>query len=130
MTTGFVLEAKQPASILRITWRGEEKWRVELAGPGLRAEREVYAYAPLGDFRALFEGMARDWRGWQGERSWTSLEGELHLGCTHDGLGHIAIRVELETENRGPSDWKAVGTIRVEAGVLDALAAAARSFFD
>ena len=58
------------------------------------------------------------------------MEGELTFACTHDGFGHIEVRVELETEPRTPSAWRALGSLVVEAGQLDALARAAATFLD
>jgi hypothetical protein len=90
----------------------------------LRAEVRVYAYRADG-LPDLFEAMASDWRGWSGAKCWESLEGELKLTATHDGLGHIALDVVL-----GPlyEEWKAQGTLVLEAGSLDAPASHLRDF--
>jgi hypothetical protein len=130
MTAGFVLASRDPGSTFRIRWDGDERWVVVLVGPGLRARRRVYAYCPHGDFRHVFDEMASQWRGWPGEKRWSSLEGEIRLACTHDGLGHIEIRIDLETEPRAPSNWRAMGTILVEAGQLDRLARMAARFLE
>ena len=72
--------------------------------------------------------MAAEWRGWKGEKKWESLEGELSLTCTSDGLGHVAIQVDLVTDPM--REWRGGGRIVVEAGQLGALANAAAEFVD
>jgi hypothetical protein len=76
----------------------------------------------------LFADMARQWAGWPGALVWESLEGELALRCSHDGLGHIAIRAELRSGTI-PEDWCVEATVLVEAGQLDRIARGAAQFF-
>jgi hypothetical protein len=92
-----------------------EYFTAELSLKTMRAEVRVYAYGAQG-LASLFEDMAREWRGWSGTKGWDSLEGEIKLAATHDGLGHIALEVEM-----GPpsEEWRARGTIMLEAGALD-----------
>jgi len=76
----------------------------------------------------LFEEMVRQWSGWLDEMSWESLEGEMVLRCSHDRLGHIAIRTVLRS---GPmeDDWEVAATVMAEAGQLEDIARRARAFF-
>jgi len=67
---------------------------VELADPSLRATARVYALMAAG-LPALFEQMAREWRGWDDALEWESLEEELHLSCTTDSCGHVALEIAL-----------------------------------
>jgi len=68
---------------------------------------------------ALFEGMAADWRGWEGERKWSDLESSLVLRATTDSVGHIRIRVEMD---RHHPPGRLVGEVMVEAGQLIGIA--------
>jgi len=46
------------------------------------------------------------WRGWAGEHQWRSLEEDLYITATHDGLGHVSLRMTL----RGPlASWPTHG---------------------
>jgi hypothetical protein len=110
-----------------------EYFNAELKVKTMRAEVRVYAYGAQG-LASLFEETAREWRGWKGVKAWESLEGELKLAATHDGLGHIGLLVEM-----GPpyEEWKAQGVVALEAGSLDVPArrlsefvAASRSVMD
>ncbi len=57
---------------------GEIWWMdAEITEPGLRAELRVSAHYAVGfdDLLGLFADMVRDWRGWNGDRIYESLEG-------------------------------------------------------
>ena len=101
-------------------------FRAVLRHRGLTAEALVSSYQSLG-LPEFFAGMARDWKGWSGERSWASFETELSLTATSDRTGHVS----LVTELRGgayPNGWTARATMVLEAGQLDRLAAEAAAF--
>lgn len=70
--------------------------------------------------------LAEDWRGWEGIRSWKSLEGELELSATSDRLGHVTL--EVRPDEGAPFQWWVYGVISLDAGQLDSIAAAARTF--
>ena len=70
--------------------------------------------------------LAEDWRGWEGTRSWRSLEGELELSATSDRLGHVELEVRLD--EGAPFQWRVYGMISLEGGQLDSIAAAAQTF--
>jgi len=71
-----------------------------LVDDGLSASRPVYhGYASgFRDLVLFFEEMERDWRGWDGARSWESLEGDLRIEAQH-AYGHI----ELIPGRSGPN---------------------------
>jgi hypothetical protein len=98
-------------------------WQVTLTSGGLNASTRIdldairHWVAPIGDF---FAELAADWRGWQGARTWGT--GPLVLSATHDGLGHVALNVELETNVYDEPDWRACATVHLEAGQLDHVA--------
>jgi hypothetical protein len=56
------------------------------------------------------EGLAR-------QQDWTSVEGQLSLSCSHDGLGHVRIVVELRPSLYETS-WLARGVLVLDAGSL------------
>jgi hypothetical protein len=105
-----------------------DRYWVRIAGPDLTASREVYAgYAPSHP-ASLFADMARRWSGWEGDLTWESLEGEMTLGCSHDGLGHISIGVELRS-GLMPVDWRVKAAVTADAGQLEGIAHRAAVFF-
>jgi hypothetical protein len=102
-----------------------EYFSVHVDNVALQASARVYAYWHPAE---LFEDLALHWNGWQGTRSFESLERELKLACTHDGLGHILISVDLRS---GPYhlDWTVHTAVLAEAGQLERMAMKARAFF-
>jgi hypothetical protein len=76
----------------------------------------------------LFRDLAKDWRGWSGEKANESLEGHLRLACTADRTGHVAIRVRLRS-TAIEDDWRVEADLHIEAGQLQGLANAATEYF-
>lgn len=75
---------------------------------------------------ALFDDMAACWTGWNGQKSWNAIDGELSLAATTSSLGNVTLVVKMYA-NSGETSLTAV--IRLEAGNLDRIAADVRSLF-
>ncbi len=75
----------------------------------------------LNDLTEYFGTLATDWRGWAGERQWRSLEGDLSLVATHDGLGAVTLAARLRTEAYSTHRWDASAALVLDAGALDRL---------
>ncbi len=88
---------------------------VRLRVPGLDASRRVSAHYATGfdELVAFFNELAADWRGWQGERTYESLEHDLRLTAIHDG--HIRLLVQLK-ETAGLDEWSATGVVQLDPG--------------
>jgi hypothetical protein len=102
-------------------------YQVKLVGGAVEAWLEVYDLAPQ-KWSALFEDMARRWRGWEGSLEHASFEGHVSLSCTGHRTGQVEVRVELNGDPGG-ADWVAANTLYLEAGHLEALAREARLYF-
>lgn len=105
-----------------------EEYAVTLCDHGVSATARVYAGYLQFHPTPLFADMARDWRGWSGEKEWESLEGELRLRCSRDRFGHVFVRVRLRS-GIDVCDWCLAATVMVEAGQLQSIAAQAARFF-
>ncbi len=105
-----------------------ERFDVRVSIGDMEAVGPIYLAAGPDHPGPLFAAMAEQWRGWPGELSWESLEGEFRLGCTVDRSGHVAIAVELRSGSPARS-WSVQATIGAEAGQLDDLARRAAEFF-
>ena len=70
---------------------------------------------------AFFNDIAANWRGWLGEKKWSTLEGEFTLLATSDKTGHVELRFELSPPFAGQR-WFLKGVLVLEAGSLDRVA--------
>jgi len=85
---------------------------------------EHYFSSPL----AWFSDLANLWTGWEGERTWESIEHGLRLSAVHDRRGHVKLDVTLRS-GFWENDWLVRATVQVEAGQLERMARHAASFF-
>jgi hypothetical protein len=106
----------------RLIGGAAEMIRARIVAPGLDASRDAYEYGGYGALAEFFDAMADSWRGWSGERSFASLEGDLDMTAAHDGR-HVEISVRLRQFE--PGDWSVSAKITIDPG--EDLAAAARS---
>ena len=86
---------------------------VTLQDSDLNAGRGVYegyadGFGPLADF---FRDLAEHWRGWDGERTYESIEHDLRIVATHDG--HLRLKVRL-WQSTDPDGWTADIRVRLD----------------
>jgi hypothetical protein len=104
-------------------------WRAKIEAPGLSAAADIDADAaqfgnPIDKY---FASLAADWRGWSEAKTWNSLDHTLRFSATHDGLGHVELRVELSRSVYHDA-WQASATLKLDAGGLEAIARDAARF--
>ena len=123
------LKSSRDGGHLELRHRGTEWWEVTLTLPGLAATAKVDGFAYDGEHTlgVLFRRLSDDWRGWDGERTWASIEGRVDLAATHDGLGHVALRVRVRS-GLYDDNWTAIGVIWIDAGQLGRVAREVAAF--
>lgn len=90
--------------------------RCELADDGVNAAAWVRTLD--GDGIASWAAeLAESYRGWDGVRTWDSLEQDLRIGAMHDGWGHVSLRFVVRGP-RGyePEAWEASVMVTLDAG--------------
>ncbi|MGO9499243.1 MAG: DUF6228 family protein [Solirubrobacteraceae bacterium] len=104
-------------------------YRAELRCGSTQAGVEFYygkEVPPVGDF---FKELAESWGGWEGERAWGSLDGEVELLASHDKLGTVTLAVRLRSDVYETTVreflWTATALLFLDAGRLDPVARAA-----
>jgi hypothetical protein len=63
-------------------------------------------------------GLAADWRGWNGIRTWTAMKRKLAIDAQHDGRGRVSLGVTLRAAGLDVDDtaWSARAVFVLEAG--------------
>jgi hypothetical protein len=102
-----------------------DAFMARLRAPGLNAEVAVFHFG--GDFLGkYFADLATNWRGWDGDRDWRSLEGALEFHASISKAGAVLIQVVLR--NSADFTWRVTYDFGIENGDLDMLAREAAAF--
>lgn len=96
----------------------------ELHDDGLQVIQSVYVFNFCWNaLAAFFHDLADSWRGWDGEKSWHSIEHHLTITATSDPLGHC--NLEFTLQHSPNFSWTVtVDGFRIDAG--EDMAATAR----
>ncbi len=101
------------------------QYECDLTEAGLHAVVTVTDQRPSG-FIQFFAGMETQWRGWEGVISADSLEHNLSIEATRDGIGHVILKIIVRSN---PYEGFRVETSMVlDAGDLERLAKSAKNF--
>ncbi|MDI6105593.1 DUF6228 family protein [Actinoplanes sp. NEAU-A12] len=61
--------------------------------------------------------LAESYVGWDGVRSWRSLEHDLRIDATHDRRGHVSLRFAVRGPRGYEADaWEASACVQLDAG--------------
>ncbi|WP_031229781.1 DUF6228 family protein [Streptomyces niveus] len=105
-------------------------YAVELRAPGLAARvDEVVGWIWDSDLALFLDELATDYRGWEGERSWRTNDGDLAVAAVFRSGGHVGLAWTLRPWAAADGGWGASVTTWLEAGEqMTALAADIRHF--
>ncbi len=105
-----------------------DSYQIHLRAQGMNAtafvENPGYGHPPT----QLFSETATSWTGWNGQKAWDAMEGELRIEATSDSLGHITFKFMIPGFS-GRTDWSATASVVCEAGQLQGIANEAKLFF-
>ena len=102
-----------------------ETYRLRLVAKGCAAELDV-DNPPYGKSLAeFFNELSANWKGWEGDKSWASMEGEFKIEATTNRTGHVVIKV---TTNQNNYAWHVIAELAIEAGQLESAAKHLRVF--
>lgn len=74
----------------------------------------------------FFDDMAKNWTGWEGQKGWEAIDGELSLTATTTSLGNVTLVVRMSADS---GDYTASAILKFEAGSLDCIADDVRDLF-
>ncbi|MFE5325373.1 DUF6228 family protein [Embleya sp. NPDC056575] len=119
----------QAASVRLFDWSRAEyevAFAVEAVDDGVRARLGTVTVTVWDDMGKFFDGLARDFRGWEGERVW--VNNNLIVKAVFGSGGHVYLGWTLSS-GFFPGDWSCTVTTVIEAGEgMTALAADLREF--
>ena len=90
-----------------------ESYRIRLESPSMSAEVLV-DNAPFGESPVeYFQTLSKNWKGWEGAKSWRALEDEYRLSATMSRTGHVTLTTRLNVYSYF---WEAKANLDIEAG--------------
>ena len=89
---------------------------------GINISTRPYLYTDGIELANFFKSMANDWKGWQGSKSWASIESDFELEATNDGTSSVELSFSLRKNVGADDDWEFKGKIKLELGTLDNIA--------
>ena len=125
---GFV-EIKDSQSSLRLGPPDGEYLNVKIEHPDAKVEAKPYLYTDHSDLIAYFEGMARDWKGWNGARAWSTVESDFELVATNDGVSTVTLKVTLNKDDGSAGPWSFAVDVKIDLGDLNRIAEELRALF-
>lgn len=91
---------------------------------------ELYCIPEGGRPPQFFHWLANNWRGWEGEKTWTDVSYCFSVSATHDGTGHVTLKTRLRKQFGVGPDSELAGEVIIEPGQLDAIAAGMSALFE
>jgi hypothetical protein len=103
------------ATRITLSHETSESVLVTITEADLSARRVVHgAYSGgFDNLAAYFAGLADDWRGWEGERVYESMEHDLRFVAEHDG--HARLRIRL-WQSSDPNGWTVETRLTLDPG--------------
>ncbi|WP_329201638.1 MULTISPECIES: DUF6228 family protein [unclassified Streptomyces] len=106
------------------------QYAVEASAPGLTARVDpVVAWNWGTDLAPFLEGLAADFRGWDGQRDWQTNDHDLTISAVFRSGGHVRLTWTLRPWRSAAGGWEASVTTWLDAGEqMSALAVDVRRF--
>lgn len=123
-----IIKSSSGGRSLKFSERNGDYFRVDLEGDEITATKGIWGYTDSVYLVQLFECIAANWKGWDGEKKWSSIESDLMLTATSDNLGHITLEVAI-FKNHPDNDWNISAPVHLDAGSLDKIAKDVATFF-
>ena len=130
MSKKFQIRSSSSDSCFELSHFDGDFFTASISGTGRAGELRICGYQYSPPMPEFFQDLAKNWKGWDGEKSWESLEGDLDIFASSDKLGHVTLTFRLGNANRGlDEDWVLVVKMSTEAGLLDDIASGCSDFF-
>ena len=114
---------------LEINLVQNEKLTAIFHGDGVQFEIKSYLYHDAHELCLFFDQIAEKWRGWNGIKTWTSVERDFKLEAVHNGLNAVRLTVSLIKNHGADNECRFVGNISLEIASLDKLSSEVKRYF-
>lgn len=122
----MIIKSSKNGVELELSEPKDYSYCVALRGPNMWCRTSVYTLERRGDgLPEFFKELAANWKGFNGEKSWSSLETDFVIDCQADSLGHFALEISI-ADNR---EMRCENTIQLESGQLAKIAKKLDDFF-
>jgi len=135
MATQVEIRSEDRDALVRLSYHPSDQHLgtllVEVRTGGLNLDHEVFSSGGDG-LPAFLAGLATDWRGWEGTRSWHTIEHGLTVEATHHGNRARLLLIVRPDPDSGweQNDWEVRLPLLVAPGEsLAHIATAARTLF-
>jgi hypothetical protein len=125
------LEFKSPRDgstltfVVRARHKGEVEFDLRVQTPRFSGTASASTYMMPSPAK-LFDEMADEWTGWNGQKTWSDLEQSVSIAATSDRIGHVSLRITLD----GPDGESRLQVcLEFEAGQLQSMASAMVGLF-
>lgn len=126
MTDNFEIKSNAGPERVELKVFNRDFIEVTVTGSELSAQARVAFLGGADGLDEYWADIAENWRGWQGEKTWRSLESDLGFAAVSDRAGHVTLKVTLEYGT--PWKWQTQVLLAIEAGQLDGIAATVGAF--
>ncbi len=127
MSNSVTIKCSNYGSILTFSEKTDDYWFVGIKGKDLSGKIRIHDH--IDNPERLFKDISKDWKGFEGTKSYKSLEGELVITARHDRKSHIELQIAL-TPNDSPDDWVLKFKIFIQINQLEHLSQKVEEFFE
>jgi hypothetical protein len=107
-----VIKSSESGNRLVFANKRGENFDVCYESPAITLRRTVWAYDDFPFLVGFFQKIATNWKGWDKQIEWSSIEGEFRITATSDNLGH-ALLVIVISQYDDFEDWSANVKLRI-----------------
>ena len=115
----FNLKSSTEEKSLSLRLLEEEYIEIKIEGVDLNICHKSYLYTDGNALKNFFKDLADNWKGWGGDKEWSSIEDDFTLSASFKSTGHVLLTVNLVHNPGGDDSWEYKTTFDLECGQLD-----------
>ena len=113
---------------LEIGPRNGEYLDILFSSQNVKVSTKSYLYRDAEELSTFFKSLAANWKGWEGCKTWHSIESDIHFEAIHNNLGAIILKFQIQ-QDQTSNPWAFKGQISIELGMLQSISENAEKIF-